>query len=576
MRSLEALLEGQEDRDLEVKAAQGQDGQGELPRDFWGTYSAMANTWGGTILLGVREKPDRTFRVVGVQRPEKVVKSLWDNLNNRKQISHNLLYERHVRVEEVEGKSVIVIEVPRASREERPVYVGSNPLTGSYRRSGEGDYRLSEAAVKGLLADARDSLDATIIKGYTLADLDADTLRAYRHLFAASKPNHPWLNEDDRGLLLKLGGWRRDRETGEEGLTLAGLLMFGQLHTILERVDTYLLDYREVNRPVGGKKWEDRLTTDGTWSGNLFDFFLKVQARLTSDLKVPYQVVQGHKRIDDTPIHEALREALVNTLIHADYHGRIGILVTKSPDGFYFRNPGELRLPAEEARIGGTSDCRNRALQKMFQMIGEGEQGGSGVNKIYAAWASQHWRVPALQTTLTEDPAHTKTELRLSTDSLLPADVVDELEAALHVRFDSLNELERLALVTAQVEGGLTHGRLAEMSSAHPHDLSKVLHNLKRRGYLSSNDGWPRRYRISLGAARADQRPQPQEQLPLFPDSGPDALAPDLNTKSSGPTVPTPDKEAVKAPMFEELLQVRSQQRPRKQLMETVILRLCR
>ena len=77
--------------DLECKAAQGRDGRGELPEDFWKSYSAMANADGGLILLGVQEKPRGQFRALGLVDVERVRKALWDNLNNRKQISANLL-----------------------------------------------------------------------------------------------------------------------------------------------------------------------------------------------------------------------------------------------------------------------------------------------------------------------------------------------------------------------------------------------------------------------------------------------------------------------------------------------------
>jgi ATP-dependent DNA helicase RecG len=42
--------------DLECKLALGQDKQGKLPKDFWPSYSALANTDGGLILLGIEEK----------------------------------------------------------------------------------------------------------------------------------------------------------------------------------------------------------------------------------------------------------------------------------------------------------------------------------------------------------------------------------------------------------------------------------------------------------------------------------------------------------------------------------------
>jgi predicted HTH transcriptional regulator len=91
-------------------------------------------------------------------------------------------------------------------------------------------------------------------------------------------------------------------------------------------------------------------------------------------------------RQDDTPIHQVLREALVNTLVHADYNDRASILVVKEPSGFLFRNPGLLRVPVELAIQGGASDCRNRTMQQMFLMIGLGERAGSGLPKIIHGW----------------------------------------------------------------------------------------------------------------------------------------------------------------------------------------------
>lgn len=53
LEDIELLSESEE---LECKLAGGRDGEGQLPEDFWPTYSAMANTDGGIVLLSVREK----------------------------------------------------------------------------------------------------------------------------------------------------------------------------------------------------------------------------------------------------------------------------------------------------------------------------------------------------------------------------------------------------------------------------------------------------------------------------------------------------------------------------------------
>jgi ATP-dependent DNA helicase RecG len=120
-----------ESYDLECKAAQGRDGQGELPEDFWKSYSAMANSDGGVILLGVQEKPRGQFNILGLANIERVRKAIWDNLHNRKQTSINLLTEQDVQPIQMNGRSVLQITVPRAQRQAKPVHLGGNPFGGT-------------------------------------------------------------------------------------------------------------------------------------------------------------------------------------------------------------------------------------------------------------------------------------------------------------------------------------------------------------------------------------------------------------------------------------------------------------
>jgi ATP-dependent DNA helicase RecG len=282
--------------------------------------------------------------------------------------------------------------------------------------------------------------------------------------------------------LERIGAVGKDRETGVTGLRLAGLLMFGRAEVISDALPHYMVDYQERSEPKAERRWIDRLVPDGTWSGNVYDFFRKVYQKLTVDLKVPFQLQAG-QRIDDTPVHEALREALVNTLIHADFSGRVSVLVVKRPDMFGFRNPGLMRVPPELAVLGGNSDCRNRRLQKMFQLVGYGDHAGSGLPKIYHNWAGQHWRRPLLSEL--REPEQTLMELRMV--SLLPEHAVAELQAHLGAKFGGLSPLERLALVTAMTEGKINHGRLREIATEHPSDITKMLTRLVKDDFLVSN-----------------------------------------------------------------------------------------
>ncbi|MDH3360334.1 MAG: putative DNA binding domain-containing protein, partial [Desulfobulbaceae bacterium] len=97
--------------DLECKLAAGKDGRGQLPTDFWKTYSAFANTHGGIILLGLREKNGK-FSVNGVDEPEKVITNLFNIINNPQKVSLNLLTDQNVTSFDLGGKTVIRVEVP--------------------------------------------------------------------------------------------------------------------------------------------------------------------------------------------------------------------------------------------------------------------------------------------------------------------------------------------------------------------------------------------------------------------------------------------------------------------------------
>ena len=201
---------------------------------------------------------------------------------------------------------------------------------------------------------------------------------------------------DDRDFLEALGGYRKDRRTEIEGLTMAGLMMFGKGLAIRDEFDNVFMDYRDESEKTDEIRWNDRITYDGTWENNLFNFFTKVTPKLTADLKKPFKL-ENSQRIDDTPIHKAIREAFVNLIIHADYLLDAGTLkIIKLSDGYEFTNPGILKLPVEEIFKGGNSKPRNPRMQTMLRMVGFGDNAGSGFPTILRAWENEGWVEPSL------------------------------------------------------------------------------------------------------------------------------------------------------------------------------------
>ena len=80
--------------------------------------------------------------------PEGLIREFWDIVNDPKRTSVNILSSKDVFVQDVDGDHIVVINVPRADRSDKPVYVDGNPLC-TYRRSGEGGLPLHPGGVPG-------------------------------------------------------------------------------------------------------------------------------------------------------------------------------------------------------------------------------------------------------------------------------------------------------------------------------------------------------------------------------------------------------------------------------------------
>ena len=470
-----------ENDEIECKEAAG-----GLPKDLWESYSAFANTNGGAILLGIKEKKG-VFYPVGVENADKLIKELWDNLNNYKKVSANVLNNSSIYLKNIDDKDIIVIEVPKAERKARPVYIGENPFnegkhSGTYRRNHSGDYKCSREEIQRMLADQlEESQDSLILEGFDIEDLNKETINSFRNRLRAVKPNHPWISLDDKEFLYKLGAYGKDRKTKTEGITVAGLLMFGDERAIIDEFPKYFLDYRE--KMSDDVRWNYRIiSSEGTWSGNIYDFYFKIINKITDDLNVPFKLVNGIRQ-EETRVHEAVREAVANSLIHADYRLPRGIVIEKGKTYFKISNPGSLRITREEALRGGISDPRNENIFKMFNLLGIGERAGSGLENIQLAWKEEEWLAPDLEEEFNPD----RIILILRTISMLPEQSINLLKYVLKDKYDMLSKEEVLALVSAHQEGYVTNNRLQQLLDTHSIKSNKILSALVDKGYLEAD-----------------------------------------------------------------------------------------
>ena len=349
---------------------------GGLPRSIWETYSAFANALGGVILLGVQEHKDTSLSPVDLPDPEGMVRQFWELMRDGKTVSVNILTEESVRIAEVDGKRIIAIEVPRARRSLRPVYIGGDPMTGTYRRNGEGDYRCKREEVLEMQRDAaRQTMDMQLLQDVNMDALDPAGTASYLACVDVNECGHT--------SLVQLGA------AGElDGVlhpTAAGLLLLGKQAEIQRIFPHYSLKY-----------WDE--SSGSCFSEcNVFDFYNRLIERFSCDF-VP-------------ELRPALQEALANCLLNADYHSG-GVEVRRTAEEITFVNAGQFRVDVAAAVSGGVSDPRNLALSRLFARMGVGQGNGSGLAAIHTLWQRRGWAPPTIRETF--DPARVTVRLPLT------------------------------------------------------------------------------------------------------------------------------------------------------------------
>ena len=382
-----------ENNRIEAKKAQG-----GLPHSIWETYSAFANSFGGILLLGVVEGADKRFVSVPLPSPERLVSEFWEMINDRTKVSANILSEQDVQIVESGGNRIVVIQIPRAGRHERPVYIGTDPFSGSYFRDGEGDYRCSPDEVRSMLRDRTDEpQDAMVLEEFSTDCLDPGCISRYRVRLSDLHPRPAWQRSISCHFLPCIGAVARGKD-GQYHPTAAGLLMFGKSRDIRREFPDYLLDYQELD--ASGRLVWQLTSRSEDWSGSLFDFYFLV-----------YHRILYRSNFDLSGVRSALGEALANCLIHADYRAKSGLVIRKEPDSIVITNPGSFRIFISEAADGGKSDVRNVTLARMFSLIHIGRGKGSGIPGIHRAWEEQGWEKPSLTEQLS--PARITLTLRL-------------------------------------------------------------------------------------------------------------------------------------------------------------------
>ena len=458
----------------------------KLPTSLWPTLSAFANTNGGVVVLGVAEVED-ALAISGVKNAAQIQQQLVDQLRNREKISLDVCGPDGVQRHRVAGVDILVARVASVPTKDRPVYISGNAYGGTYVRRNSGDYQATKSEIDRMMRAASPvASDASIVVGTGLNDLDTTTFDRYRQRHRVAQPGAPRNGYDDLRFLQSINGYGTEEVSGRDGLTVAGLLMFGTDEAIIRWRSRHLIDYRQEE--MGSvARWDDRVV----WEGNLLTAFERIYPRLIEDLPLAFEL-EGPYRVQEGRLQGALREALINLLVHADYTEHDVSLIKRTPSRFLFRNPGASLVGALDLDAGDRSDPRNPSLVRMFRFIGLADEAGSGLPKIVRAWREAELRPPVI------DPGGERYEFSLQLEYIHVLSDADRTWLS-GIGIGPQTE-ERLALIHARYRGAVDNLSLRTLTGLHASDATQVLARLRDGGYLTM-EGNRRSARYRLGPA---------------------------------------------------------------------------
>ena len=376
-----------------------------FPLDALETYSSFANTEGGTLILGVTETIKEgtvgSIEITGVDNPDKVIDEFYNLVNNPNKVSKNIINDGDIFIREINNKQVIIINIPQADYKIKPIYLNGSKYH-CFKRNHTGDYKCSVHEVDQMIVDSGpNSFDSIVPSKFDSSDLDMETVWKYRQRFNSLSTLSNFTELNDHEFLIKIRALSKDRnDNGTIKPTLAGLLVFGKYSSIRDFLPHYHVEYIDKRNSNIDYRWNDRIIYDGTWGeGNLYNFFFQTIDKLRNSIENKFSMdADNISRSDDGDMIVAIREALVNSIIHCDFRNNYGIKIIRLHDSVVFENGGNLRIPKIDFFCGGRSEPRNNTVQDIFRYIKLCERAGSGIPKIMDVVGKYSLKRPGLDT----------------------------------------------------------------------------------------------------------------------------------------------------------------------------------
>jgi len=353
--------------DFEVKAARS-----DVPKNVWETVSAFSNTGGGWLVFGVK-KEGKKYEIVGVNNPEKIEQDFTNTLRGDK---FNVKIVPECKKYDFPEGTVLAFYIPLSDK--KPVYY--NTLANTFIRTASGDQKATKEEIDAMFRDqAFGTHTSKSVEGTSIASINESSYEQYREYLSHFNPSHSYNRLKKEEFLQKL------RVLSDGTLTYSGLLCLGTEDAIQKEITGFRVDYLEIP----GTSYSDaktRYTYRIDEQENLWEYFFAIFDRLRRHLDLPFKLTQEGFASEDYPQLDALREALVNMLMHSDYFSAACPRVRVFDDRIEFFNPGALPKPLKKLLEEDISLPRNPIIAKFFRIVKLAENAGYGFDKMINGW----------------------------------------------------------------------------------------------------------------------------------------------------------------------------------------------
>jgi ATP-dependent DNA helicase RecG len=475
---------------LELKEAQG-----GVPKSDWESVSAFANTEGGRILFGV----SKDKKVLGLGNAEQIQADVASTIH---QVLTPSIQVRLVLLE-IEGKRVVEISVPEAEAYLKPVYITARGVRhGGFKRVGSSDIRLNDEDLTRIAAQRSGiSPDQQVPAGASLKDIDPALVQRFRTRLQSARPDSPLLGYTDHELLRSLNL----TEDGDDGLqpNRAGILLFGKESAILRFFPGFSFKILEIP----GTEWVPRPEDRGRILTMPVTGLVEMASQITAELnrRIPegiYFTSDPLQRQVD-PLHVAIREGVVNSLIHQDHLEFQPTQFRRYSDRLEMENPGASKKSPDRFDQPGSSP-RNPILARAFNIVGLAEQVGSGILLMKRTFRNAGLAEPEFES----DSVSRQFRVRFFWHHFAGADEITWVG-----RLKNLNEGQKRALLFALRQGRIANEDVRNITGQSAVHASKSLKVLMRTGFLERHGAGNATYYVLSPEAQEDYFQSSLERL---------------------------------------------------------------